>query len=59
MLEIWLNARGCEHYPYFSGEWLLVYGYDPHTNTFMVWNDIYNSWSHIPVYYCEGRQRKP
>ena len=58
MLEVWLNARGCKEYPYFANEWLLVYGYDSHTNTFLIWNDIYTCWSHIPTYYCEGRQRK-
>ena len=58
MLEVWLNSRGCKEYPYLANEWLLVYGYDPHTNTFLIWNEIYTCWAHIPTYYCEGRQRK-
>lgn len=53
-MYIKLNARGCKVYSWLIGTKLLVYGYNPNTYSFIIWDDIMSQWIHIAENQCEG-----
>lgn len=55
MLVIWLSEEGGEIYPHLINEWLTVYGYDPISRSFIIWDEIMYKWVNISVTLCEGR----
>ena len=56
MPKIWLNERGRELYPHLANEWLTVYGYNPDSYSFIIWDEIMHAWVYISTSHCEGRR---
>lgn len=56
MPKIWLNERGKKIYPHLANEWLVVYGYDLVSGSFIVWDEIMHEWVSISKTQCEGRR---
>jgi len=56
MPKIRLNERGKEIFPHLANEWLAVYGYDPVSYSFLVWDEIWGGWLYISINHCEGRR---
>lgn len=55
-MKIILNLHGRKVYPHLAEGWLNVYGFNPNTYSFVVWDKILNEWIYIPVDYCEGEE---
>lgn len=55
MLKIWLNEQGKKLFPHLADEWLVVYGYNPITHSFIIWDKIMGEWVYISINQCEGR----
>lgn len=55
MPKIWLNEQGKKTYPHLANEWLAVYGYDPNSYSFIIWDEIMDEWVYISINQCEGR----
>ena len=56
MLKIWLNERGKKIHPHLANEWLVVYGYNPDSYSFIIWDEIMHEWVYISTNHCEGRR---
>lgn len=56
MPKIWLNERGKKIHPHLANEWLVVYGYNPDSYTFIIWDEIMYKWVYISTSHCEGRR---
>lgn len=55
-MKIILNLQGRKVYPHLAEEWLNVYGFNPNTYSFVVWDKILNEWIYISTNYCEGEK---
>lgn len=56
MPKIWLNERRKKLYPHLANEWLVVYGYNPVTYSFIIWDEIMDEGVYISTNHCEGRR---
>ena len=56
MLKIWLNEQGKKIHPHLANEWLVVYGYNPNSYSFIIWDEIMAEWVFISLNQCEGRR---
>jgi hypothetical protein len=54
MPKIWLNERGKKIHPHLANEWLVVYGYNPNSYSFIIWDNITQAWVDISIHHCEG-----
>jgi hypothetical protein len=54
MPKIWLNERGKQFHPHLADKWLVVYGYDPNSYSFVIWDEIMGKWVSISSTHCKG-----
>lgn len=58
MLKIRLNEQGKKLHPHLANEWLAVYGYNPFTCLFIIWDETIGEWVYISTNECEGRKHE-
>lgn len=54
MIKVRLNKHGAELYPWLADVALPVYGFIPHSYSFIIWDYVTNEWRHINQNFCEG-----